>query len=239
MKIINSDNFGTLIAEFSAEKKRDILWVPECTSTNVVANEWASKGWRGSLLTDVQTAGRGRLQRRWDSTAGDNILLSWVKDWSCSLDTVPRLTLLLAAEIAHELNLYVKWPNDLMTENGYKVGGILSSIHTFGTDIHTVVMGIGININQTSFAPDLKASSLKQIHGVEQSRISVFIQILKAMDAVHPTASRDRWIKRSITLGKRVEVAGRVGVATGIRSDGALLVDGVPVTSGDVNLVEM
>ena len=59
------------------------------------------------------------------------------------------------------------------------------------------------------------------------------------MDAVDPNVSLDRWVQRSITLGKRVEVAGRVGVATGIRADGALLVDGVPVTSGDVNLVEM
>ena len=238
MKKTNSDNFEALIAAFSAEDKRDILWIPECTSTNVVANEWATKGWRGCLLTDLQTAGRGRLQRRWDSTAGENLLLSWVKDWNCSLGDVPRLTLLLAAEIAHELNLYVKWPNDLMTENGCKVGGILSSIHTLGTDTHTVVMGIGININQTCFAPDLRASSLKQIHGVEQSRISVFMQILKAMDAVQPDASLERWVKRSITLGKRVEVAGRVGVATGIRADGALFVDGIPVTSGDVNLVE-
>ena len=64
------------------------------------------------------------------------------------------------------------------------------------------------------------------------------MQILKAMDAVQPDASLERWVKRSITLGKRVEVAGRVGVATGIRADGALFVDGIPVTSGDVNLVE-
>ena len=191
------------------------------------------------MLTDVQTDGRGRLQRRWDSNTGENILLSWVKDWNCPLGDVPRLTLLLAAELAHALNLYVKWPNDLMTEDGYKVGGILSSIHTMGSDTHTVIIGVGINVNQVIFPPELKASSLRQIHGTEQSRISVLKQILKAMDAVHPTGSLDRWVERSITLGKSVEVANRVGVATGIRADGALLVDGVPVTSGDVNLVEM
>ena len=233
------DNFESCLGEISANIGRDIQWVSECTSTNVVAEEWAAKGWRGYLLTDVQTAGRGRLERRWHSKAGENILLSWVKDWKCTLGEVPRLTLLLAAELAHELNLYVKWPNDLMTEEGYKVGGILSSLHTIAGDVHTVIMGVGVNVNQVIFPSDLKATSLRQIHGTKQSRISVFKQILSAMDAVDPNVSLDRWVQRSITLGKRVEVAGRVGVATGIRDDGALLVDGVPVTSGDVNLVEM
>lgn len=239
MQKTTSDNFESSLADISANFGLNIQWVSECTSTNVVAEEWASKGWRGCLLADVQTAGRGRLDRRWDSEAGENILLSWVKDWKCTLGDVPKLTLLLAAELAHELNLYVKWPNDLMTEEGYKVGGILSSIHTMGGDVHTVIIGVGINVNQVGFPLDLKATSLKQIRGTEQSRILVFKQILSAMDAVDPNRSLERWVQRSITLGKRVEVAGRVGIATGIRADGALLVDGVPVTSGDVNLVEM
>jgi BirA family biotin operon repressor/biotin-[acetyl-CoA-carboxylase] ligase len=233
------DNLGEMISELSTDSGQNIQWIPSCSSTNAVVEEWASTGWRGCLLTDVQTAGRGRLQRRWDSNTGENILLSWVKDWTCPLSDVPRLTLLLAAELAHELDLYVKWPNDIMTEDGKKVGGILSSIHTLGTDTHTVIIGLGINVNQVSFAADLQASSLKQIHGTEQSRIVVLKHILKAMDRVHPTESLDRWTERSITLGKLVETGGRVGVATGIRQDGALIVDGVPVTSGDVNLVEI
>ena len=65
------------------------------------------------------------------------------------------------------------------------------------------------------------------------------VDAANAMDRVHPKNTLDRWKERSITLGKHVEVAGRVGVATGIRADGALIVDGVTVSSGDVNLVEM
>ena len=233
------DDFSTMIAKLSTETGRNIQWVSSCDSTNSLVAEWAATGWRGCLLTDVQTAGRGRLQRRWDSKDGENILLSWVNDWTCQLSDVPRLTLLLAAEIAYELDLYVKWPNDIMTEDGKKVGGILSSIHTLGSEVHTVIIGVGINVNQVSFAPDLRASSLKQIHGVEQSRMEVLKQVLNAMDRVHPTESLDRWVERSITLGKLVETGGRVGIATGIRADGALIVDGDPVTSGDVNLVEM
>ena len=234
-----SDDFGAMITKLSTDTGRNIQWVSSCDSTNTLVAEWAATGWRGCLLTDVQTAGRGRLQRRWDSSDGENILLSWVNDWTCQLSDVPRLTLLLAAEIAHEFDLYVKWPNDIMTEDGKKVGGILSSIHTLGSDTHTVIIGVGMNVNQVSFAPDLRASSLKQILGVQQSRIAVLQQLLNAMDKVHPAETLDRWVERSITLGKLVETGGRVGIATGIRADGALIVDGVPVTSGDVNLVEM
>ena len=146
------DNFDEMILDYSIQSGRNIQWVSSCVSTNSVVEKWASTGWRGCLLTDVQTAGRGRLQRRWDSNVGENILLSWVKDWTCSLSDVPRLTLLLSAELAHELNLWVKWPNDIMTKDGQKIGGILSSVHSIGTDTHTVIIGIGINVNQILFS---------------------------------------------------------------------------------------
>ena len=234
-----SDDFGIQIAAFAMESKRSLEWVPECDSSNTVAEGMATTGWRGCVLTDVQHRGRGRLQRRWDSEPGQNLLLSWVKDWHCPLNATPRLTLLLAAEIAHELDLWVKWPNDIMTRTGLKVGGILSTIHEVGTDKHTVIIGVGLNVNQVEFPPELKASSLRLIHGNEQSRLEILKRLLNAMDRIDPCLDLERWSERSITLGKRVEVAGRVGVATGIREDGALIVDGVPITSGDVSLVEM
>lgn len=239
MSKMSTDNFESEIAVLSAEQQRATAWVAECESTNILADKWAKNGWRGCLVADHQTAGRGRLQRSWESSRGDNILLSWVKDWRCSIREIPRLTLLLAAEIAHELDLYVKWPNDIMTKNGDKVGGILSSIHHMGTDTHTVIIGVGLNVNQTRFPEGLKAASLKTIRGETQARIDVLDAIFRVMDRIEPQGSLERWIQRSITLGKRVETAGRVGVATGIREDGALIVDGVPVTSGDVNLVEI
>ena len=239
MSKISSDNFETEIDEMSVKQHRVLAWLPECESTNLMAARWAEQGWRGCLLTDLQTAGRGRLKRSWSSNRGENILLSWVKDWTCPVGDIPRLTLLLAAEIAHELDLYVKWPNDIMTRDGRKVGGILSVIQHLGVETHTVVIGIGINVNQVAFDDSLCASSLKLVRGDTQSRIQVLKRILSAMDRVQTNGSLDLWVQRSITLGKRVQTGGRVGVATGIRADGALIVDGVPVTSGDVNLVEM
>jgi len=239
MSKMSTDNFESEIAVLSAEQQRVTAWVAECESTNMLAGKWADNGWRGYLIADHQTAGRGRMKRSWESSRGDNILLSWVKDWRCSIREIPRLTLLLAAEIAYELDLYVKWPNDIMTKDGSKVGGILSSIHHMGTDTHTVTIGVGLNVNQTIFPEGLQATSLKTIRGEAQARIDVLHAVFRAMDCIEPQGALERWRKRSITLGKRVEAGGRVGMATGIREDGALIVDGVPVTSGDVNLVEM
>lgn len=239
MSKISPDNFEAQIALLSAQQHRTIAWLAECPSTNTIAAQWAADGWRGCVIADHQTAGRGRLQRSWESDRGNNILLSWVHDWQCSVRDIPRLTLLLAAEIAHELDVYVKWPNDIMTREGHKIGGILSSIHHMGTNMHTVIIGVGLNVNQINFSEGLQATSLKSIRGAEQSRIDVLRDILCAMDRVDPQGTLERWTERSITLGKRVQTGERVGVATGIRADGALIVDGVPVTSGDVNLVEM
>ena len=63
-------------------------------------------------------------------------------------------------------------------------------------------------------------------------------RVLKSMQSVSISDNFDRWRKYSYTLGKWVSVGGRTGQATGIREDGALLVGGYPVTTGDVHLVE-
>jgi BirA family biotin operon repressor/biotin-[acetyl-CoA-carboxylase] ligase len=153
--------------------------------------------------------------------------------------------LLLAAELAHEFDLWVKWPNDLMTSDGHKVGGILSSVHTLGIIEHTVVVGVGINVYQTNFPPEIKASSLHllTVDDVDSrgllSRTDVVDRMIQVFDRVNVNDTLDRWRERSITLDKTVTVAGRRGVVSGIREDGALIVDGIPITSGDVTLLEM
>ena len=248
MEKYNADDLSESIEELSRQNGVSIHWVDTCDSTNVLADALATTGWRGIVLTDHQEKGRGRMQRLWSSERGKNILLSWVSDWHCSIAELPRLTLLLAAELAHEFDLWVKWPNDLMTQDGCKVGGILSSVHTLGFEEHTVVIGVGINVHQTNFPPDIKASSLQLLKAeaeilgsLEQSlsRKNVVQRIIQVFDRLNVGDTLDRWRERSITLGKTVDVAGRRGSVSGIREDGALIVDGIPITSGDVTLLEM
>ena len=245
MRKHDGDDLSESIEELSERNGVSIHWVDTCDSTNVLASTLASTGWRGIVLTDHQERGRGRMQRVWSSERRQNILLSWVSDWHCPISDLPRITLLLAAELADEFDLWVKWPNDLMTADGCKVGGILSSVHTLGTVEHTVVVGVGINVHQTNFSSDIKASSLQLLRVDEGrsdsplSRTDIVERMIQVCNRVNVKDTLDRWRERSITLGKTVTVADRRGVVSGIREDGALIVDGIPITSGDVTLLEM
>lgn len=218
-----------------------IAYLSECDSTNRVALDKVQSGWRGVVVTDHQTAGRGRLQRRWVSDPDANVLLSWAFDVNCDLHQVPRIPLLMAAALAEEFGVFVKWPNDIWDANGLKLGGILSSLHpahTMGTP-HTVVVGVGLNVHQTVFPSGVLATSLAQLKGERIARSDVVHRVLTAMQSVSVSDTLDRWRKHSYTLGKWVSVGDVTGQATGIREDGALIVGGIPVTTGDVHLVEI
>lgn len=215
-----------------------IEWHPTCSSTNDIAAMKAQDGFRGIIGSDYQTHGRGRLDRDWESEAGNNLLFSWVLDIDVPLVEVARIPLLWSAAIAEVLELHVKWPNDVVCSKGHKVGGVLSLVHKVGPP-HTIIIGIGLNVNQQKFSNDFNATSLSLDKGQEQSRSEVFESIIHAIHSVNPSDTFDLWRERTHMLGQTVTIQDRQGIATGIREDGALIVDGIPITTGDVHLVEM
>lgn len=234
---MSSINFQTGIEKIQQSLGLPIVFLSECDSTNRVAAEMARTGWRGVVTTDFQTAGRGRLEREWHSERGKNVLLSLVLDVKCPIQNIPRVPLLMAASIAEEFDVFVKWPNDIWDAQGRKLGGILSSVQHRG-DTNTIIVGVGLNVHQTVFPDTLSAVSLQQLYQQPIQRADVLMKVIKAMLSTSVHENFDRWRERSFTLGKWVSVAGRKGLATGIREDGALIVDGISVTTGDVHLVE-
>ena len=214
-----------------------IEWLTECTSTNEVAASRAKDGFRGILGANYQTNGRGRLNRNWESQSGSNLLFSWVMDVDVPITQIARIPLLWSAAIAEALDLYVKWPNDVVSLSGQKCGGILSMVQEVGSP-STVIVGVGLNVNQENFPENLNATSLSLERGEEQSLTEVFMTIVQAIHSVRPTDGFDLWRSRTHMLGQTIAVQGRQGIATGIREDGALIVDGIPITTGDVQLVE-
>lgn len=206
-----------------------VVYLPETDSTNRVARGQAV----GTVVVaDHQTAGRGRLDRQWDAEPGKNLLFSVVRPAPAELSQAPRLCLLWAAAMARALDLHVKWPNDLVDRDGAKAGGLLAEI-----DEGRIVLGVGINVNQRSFPGKYRATSLALLRGGPQDRIAVLSMALQAIEAVHPDDSLDGWRARSITLGRRVSVGDREGLASSVREDGALIVDGQAVLAGDVALL--
>lgn len=207
----------------------EVVYCPETASTNRVARR---REVGTVVVADHQTAGRGRLGRTWFSEPGANLLLSIVMQAPADPARAPRLCLLWAAAIAETIDVRVKWPNDLVDADGRKLGGLLAEL-----DHGRIVLGIGLNANQLTFPGVDGATSLRELRGAPIDRLALLVDVLRAVRAVDYAEDLSRWRSRNITLGQRVAIAGRTGVAEDVRDDGALIVDGVPVLTGDVELL--
>lgn len=218
---------------------RPVHYHAEIASTNAEARRLGREGARGALVVaDHQTDGRGRRGRSWESPPGQNLMFSLLLHPPIPPQHAPRCVLLWAAAMAEVLDVHLKWPNDLVSADGRKLGGVLAELEAVGDEVHFVVLGVGININQADFDPALpQAVSLRQLTGAAHDRASLLARIVAAIEAVDVTADLGAWRRRARTLGRRVRVAGVEGTAEDIREDGALIVSGKPVLAGDVELV--
>jgi BirA family biotin operon repressor/biotin-[acetyl-CoA-carboxylase] ligase len=174
------------------------------------------------VIADHQTAGRGRLDRRWESPPGTALLVSFV------LPPNPILSLaagVAAAEACGVGIVRLKWPNDLLLGGG-KVGGVL--VETTPTK---AVCGIGINL---TWAPK-GAARLNQDRDQLLEKLRIELERWTSATADEVLA---RWRALSDTLGRRVrvELSGTAieGIAEDIGPQGELIVDGRPVTFGSV-----
>ena len=173
------------------------------------------------VVADHQTAGRGRLGRRWEAPPGSALLATFV----CESSPLIVFAAGVAAAEACGQGVLLKWPNDLVLDDR-KVGGILAEVR----HQHALV-GIGINL---SSAPE-GAAMLNQDRDQLLDRL---IPLMKRWTEAEPNRVLARWRDLSWTLGQdvRVELGGTVieGRADDIDEDGALLVGGHRVIAGDV-----
>ncbi|BDD07982.1 biotin--[acetyl-CoA-carboxylase] ligase [Fulvitalea axinellae] len=135
--------------------------LPECDSTNSVANELIRQGKarHGDVVVAVaQTAGRGQRGNGWESGPGQNLTLSLtVSPDFIQVTEQFDLSVLTALSIRDLLVSYfppewvkVKWPNDVYVESG-KISGTLIENTLKGREIDFAVVGIGLNVNQRDF----------------------------------------------------------------------------------------
>jgi BirA family biotin operon repressor/biotin-[acetyl-CoA-carboxylase] ligase len=220
---------------------RPVRFHERCGSTNAEARQWLSTHPDAPLIVvaDAQDAGRGRRGRAWTSEPGANLLFSLVLRPPVPPQQAPRCVLAWAAAMAGVLDVSVKWPNDLVTAEGAKLGGILSQLDAEGDRVRSIILGVGINVNQRDFPELPNATSLARIRGEVQDRAALLAKLVDAIEAVDTAAgpSLAPWRARSHTLGRRVRVGEISGTATALREDGALIVDGQPVLAGDVELI--
>ena len=134
---------------------RNIEYVESCSSTQIIAHKLAQEGAPDGtvVLTETQTAGRGRMARKWDSAAGKGVWMSVILRPDVVPQKAPQFTLVTAVAVVRaieevtKLQPKIKWPNDILL-NGKKCTGILTELQSDADGIQALIIGIGLNINQ-------------------------------------------------------------------------------------------
>ena len=211
------------------------------------------------VITEEQTGGRGRLNRHWVATAGENLLFSIIMypvfdvQKATLLSFAGALAVTDAIETVTKLSSTCKWPNDILI-NGKKVCGILLESTVLHSEVEKIILGIGLNVNQTEFPDDLryKATSLRIESGTEIDRIALLQKILeelenryKELSLFPPSQIVNDWKMKALIFGKKITVLENEfsfdATAIDVNEDGSLIVqteDGTRknVVAGDVSL---
>jgi BirA family transcriptional regulator, biotin operon repressor / biotin---[acetyl-CoA-carboxylase] ligase len=161
-------------------------------STNTTAMEAAAAGApEGTVfVAEQQSAGRGRGANTWHSEQSSGIYCSVVLRPALPPSAVLVLTLAAGLavhaaiqQIDPHLSPDLKWPNDGLLD-GKKFCGILTDMNAEATRVRYIVVGIGINVNHSTFPEELQpiATSLRLVTGTEWSRVELFAALLKSLD---------------------------------------------------------
>ena len=231
-------------------------------STNNCVKALANAGLDEGLIvvSEYQSAGRGRLGRTWESEEGKNVLFSLLLRPPETIAALNLLTFYIAVGISDAicsvtgLNIECKWPNDL-TIGGKKFCGILLEASSQQTLTEFVVAGIGINVNQTSFGDELqgKVTSLIQHCEKELDRAALLQECIRCLEKRYLRLPVDgfedileTWKSRCTMFNKPIRVDHHGTTINGsvkrLDSDGALVVvsEGkeIRLLAGDVTVIE-
>ena len=216
---------ATLLSLLPSKTLNHTLFVfEELASTNTFALELGKNSIvQGTVvLADRQTAGKGRLQRSWFSPPGTNIYGSLIFSFNLPLQAIGWIPLMAGVAIAQaieghtEIDITLKWPNDILIEER-KVGGILCESFKRSPTETCVVIGFGINVNlsESAFPKNLEqtATSLQthskhplDRHHLLKSIITTLEQGWKALITHGPQACQLAYSSRCSTLGQQIQV---------------------------------
>lgn len=140
---------------------RDIVYYESVGSTNDMVKMLAEQGSSSGtvVIAGQQTAGKGRRGRIWTSPANENIYMSFMLRPDLEPQKASQVTLVCALAVREALykqglEALIKWPNDIVI-GGKKVCGILTEMSTQIEQINYIVVGIGINVQQKLFDPQI------------------------------------------------------------------------------------
>lgn len=253
-------NAARVIAARGLSLGAPLVLAAETTSTNDDAKQGARAGApHGALwVAEAQTAGRGRQGRAWLSPPGENLLFSVLMRLRCAPARVPPVSLAVGLAVRDAVaralcledsssDVRVKWPNDVLVRSPRdgvlrKVAGVLVESAVVGQSVEYVVVGIGINVRERTFPPDIAALATsialeRDARGVrgELDRAGLLADVLVGLARDVELVAHKGLAHVHARLGVHDALAGRQvesldeppsvrGVASGIDLEGRLLV---------------
>lgn len=222
-----------------------IIYEEKMDSTNIRAKRLGEQNAENGtvIVTQYQTAGRGRRGNTWISPVG-NCYFSLLLRPEILAERASMLTLVTALALAKtirqvtDLETMIKWPNDIVV-NGKKLCGILTESSTDLANIHYVVVGIGINCNQTEFSKEIAemATSIRLETGIEVNRSKLLGTFLSMFETYYETFLETEDLSKMledynnllVNRGREVKIIEkekeRILTAVGIDENGGLLVE--------------
>lgn len=212
-------------------------------------NEWAkSLGKEGAVhgtlaVADFQSAGKGRLGRRWTAPSGSSITMTLLLRPDFEPQYAPMLTIVMGLSVAEAVqdigvDVSIKWPNDVVVSRK-KICGILTEMSMEDGKIRYVVTGAGINVNLEELPEELadKATSLYLETGKKFDRNELLACVLEHFEENYEKFAKtcdlsllkDKYNGMLANLEQPVRILEPLhpyeGVAHGINEKGELVVE--------------
>ncbi|WP_409251159.1 biotin--[acetyl-CoA-carboxylase] ligase [Bacillus sp. SCS-153A] len=226
---------------------RVIKYIESVPSTQKIAHTLAQEGAEEgtAVIAEEQTEGRGRLLRSWHSPKGTGIWMSIILKPQLPPQKAPQFTLIAAVAVVQAieeicgLSPEIKWPNDILL-NGRKVTGILTELQAEADKINSIIIGIGMNVNQKAddFPEELQsiATSLSLEKSEKISRVKLIQRVMEKLELYYEiymdkgfTPIKLLWESYAISIGRKITartITGSIhGKALGINEDGVLRIE--------------
>lgn len=212
------------------------------------------------LAAELQTQGRGRRGRTWSSGLGDSLTFSVLWPSKCTVNALSGLSLAVGIAIVRVLatfeicNIALKWPNDVIADHN-KLAGVLIELHGDMLSPSKVIIGIGLNTKLSAIVKnqiERKVTDIATIAAQVPDRnqllaalLRELIQVLESFEQNGFAPFVEEWQRYHAYQHKAVRISfpdgnSKDGVAIGVASDGALLVEmgneTVQLRSGEVSL---
>jgi BirA family biotin operon repressor/biotin-[acetyl-CoA-carboxylase] ligase len=250
MNSLSTDNIAALLSADALSHLDTLEVFPEIGSTNtyLLEQRCPMPGRYRVAVTENQTAGRGRMNRSWLSPQSSGLCMSMAFTFSSMPENFPSLSLALAIGITQALErlgargVAVKWPNDIVSQDG-KLGGVLPEVVPAQATGVTIVAGFGLNIDfkntdtgiavtsRLGRAVDLASccDKLPSRAVISAALIECLLDTMVRFEADGFSPFYEMWLNYDWLCGQEVMIetpAGRgAGIAEGIDIDGALLLD--------------